>query len=430
MEYSRDYYLPGIQRDVNNPGLRVVGPEWAQCVAFLQDKGLAYSHFARIAALIASDSQQSDVTEDFHTQALIFKSKSMALLRERLAQEPGDPKTYSQILLLMNAELYDRNFAAASAHGAILATLLQNGTIKGDTTFLFKVVYHDAQRASMSMTRPLLDLDHWVPDQIIPIDHLVTPDSPLAVLLGARSLELDPSLNANPQLKQTMADFKQTCLSLLLAMTDKKFADSQAVFYGRFYMSISMGRLVNRYLDAAARTNESSDNLLLQDESAGHARMSAYVSLAALLLLRCLTRIDSVRISGNIILFSANMLIMHRLKETLMVNGRHSRSEIQGKFANARLYALFVGAWLEQARAALQKRASGSSPDSDTDASSSSADLGWFNCEFAEQARSMKLYKWTEVRKILQQFVYADVLEPTGAHWFPRIIQTSKSHVF
>lgn len=427
MEYTRDFYLPGIQRDVNDPGSKVVGPEWATCVCFLQDKGLAYSHFARIAAIVASDPKHPDISHDFSTQALIFKSKSMAMLRKRLQESPEDWTTYNQILLLMNAEVYDRNFVAAASHGAILVNLLQNGTIKDDPAFLFKVLYNDTQRAAMSLTRPLFDLEKWVPDQILSLSDLVTPRLPVPVRLEAQAMNLDHSLDSNPPLKDTLIVFKHACLCLALVIKDKSFADSHIVFYGRFHMTITMGRLINYYLDAAEVLTDDICVRILDNQAVSQARMSAFVSLAALLLLRCITRIDSVKISGDIALFSANKLIMQRLKDTLVASKGYAFTQRGGTFANARLYALFVGAWLEQARVAAQRAINMSSPGSYLGSPDCDADLGWFNREFAEQARAMNLYGWTEAKETLQQFVYIDVLEPNGAGWFPRILQTRQS---
>lgn len=220
MGYSRDYYLPGIQRDVNNPGSKVVGPERAQCIQFLQDDGLAYSHLARIAAVIASDSRQSAVTANFSIQAMIFKSKSMALLRERLVETPQDPKMYNQVLLLMNAELYERYLDAASSHARILVSLLQNGTIKADPAFLFKVVYHDAQRAAMSLTRTLFNLEEWVPQQLGPLNSLIRSRLPPVVGMEAAARGLNPILDVDPPLKHTLTSLKHAYLCLLLLTKD------------------------------------------------------------------------------------------------------------------------------------------------------------------------------------------------------------------
>lgn len=430
MEYTRDYYLPGIQRDINNPGQRVVGPEWVACVTFLQDEGLAYSHFARIATLLASDPKHSDMSGDFQAQALLFKSKGISMLREKMIVDPGDPKTYNHILLLMNAEIFDRNFAAATAHAKILATLFQDGIIKDDLPFLFKIVYHDSQRATMSLTRTVLDFQDWVPKQLIPMDQLVPLNHPSAIWMGAMGLGLDPTLNSNPLLKSTMRVCKHNCLSLLMALKDKSYADANVVFYGRFYTALSMGRLVNHYLDAIDALNEHSQNWIVETQPINSDRMSASISLAMVLLLRCITRIDNVKISGNITIFNANMLIMHRLKESLMVVKDHPEDDLIGEYANPRLFALFIGAWLEQARAVAQMKSEGRFPMSTLDYAGTGAELGWFNCEFAAQARAMGVYKWIDVRKILQQFVYADVLEPNGALWFPWTVQNCKRHAF
>lgn len=351
------------------------------------------------------------------------------MLREKMMSDPGDPRAYNQIFLLMNAELYDRNFAAASAHAKILANLFENGIIKNDLPFLFKVVYHDAQRATMSLTRTVLDLEEWVPKQLIPMDHIVPASHPSAVWMGRIGLNLDLSLDSNPSLKKTMRICKHNCLSLLLALKDKAYADAKVVFYGRFYTTLCMGRLVNHYLDAVALLNEHSSNWIVEKNPINPARMSAYLSLAVILILRCLTRIDNVKISGNITIFNANMLLMHRLKETLMVVDGYPRSDLIGEFAGSRLFALFVGAWLENRKSASHMHCESHASGYLTDCSSSGAGLGWFSCALVEQACNMGLYEWIDVRDVLQRFIYADVLEPNGSLWFPWIVLNHKTQV-
>lgn len=433
MEYTRDYYLPGIQRDVNNPGQKLVGPEWAQCVSFLQDEGLAYAHFARMAALLASDPKQSDLAGDFYAQALLFKSKGMTLLHAKLIADAGNPKTYHQILLLMNAEIFDRNFLAATAHAKMLAQLLQEDIIKDDILFAFKVVYHDTQRAAMSLTRPVLDLDGWVTDQLIPVDILIPRKHPSLIWFGPMGLDLDPSMDYNPSLKQTLGLFKQNCLALIVVFHDKAYLDRKQLFYGRFYMSLIMGHFVNHYIDAIEALDTRNNNWMAESQPFDEIRTSAAMSLAMLLLLRCMTQIDDVKISGNIRIFRANMLIMHRLKEILMSTNSHNKFESRTDFSNARLYVLFIGAWLEQVRAAAQRAATGLPADLQ-DAGNlegkSGAELGWFNCELAEHARAMGLTEWMEVREILQRFIYVDIMKPDAAFWFPWIVRNCTSHAF
>lgn len=204
-----------------------------------------------------------------------------------------------------------------------------------------------------------------------------------------------------------------------------------------------MGRLINHYVDALARiskntvgreanSSDSTDDWILEDHSTAYAYVRAFTSLAALLLLRCLTRIDNVEITRGVALFSAHPLIMQRLKEVLRAGDLHYPADMQGRFADARVYALFVGAWLEQARAAAlraQSTAKESSLGSDpgSHANSVLAEQGWFTSELAEQARNMNLYEWSNVRVVLLSYVYTDLLEPNAARWFPQTMNLADS---
>jgi hypothetical protein len=169
MKFTRDVYLPGIQGDLNNPGSLAVRREWVECVTFLQDECLASAHLARIASIVASDPDFLARDPQFERQALVLKSKTMKKLRDHLIESLHDTRACNTILMLLNAELYARNMEAAHYHAIILANLLQTGAVKTDPILHFKVLYHDAQRAVMSLTRTSFDLQQWVPDTFNPV---------------------------------------------------------------------------------------------------------------------------------------------------------------------------------------------------------------------------------------------------------------------
>ena len=77
---------------------------------------------------------------------------------------------------------------------------------------------------------------------------------------------------------------------------------------------------------------------------------------------------------------------------------------------NARLWALYVGAYLEQAEVAR---------------TGDSADKEWFNVRLVSYARAMGLLTWEPLRERLLHFLHTDVLQPHGSIWFPRIMDAN-----
>lgn len=243
MKYTRDVYLPGIQGDLNNPGSPAVVREWAECVTFLQDECLASAHLARIASIVASDPDFLARDPAFEREALVLKSKTMRQLRDHLMQSLHDVRACNAILMLLNAELYVRNMEAAQYHATVLARLLQTGAVMTDPIFHFKILYHDTQRAVMSLTRTSFDLQQWVPDKFDPVfvdpvlDQLPEDISPQMQLE-----DIDAIMEDFPELNNIFSTLKHALKLSLLGFKDPTYATipivmvSQAFFFRKLYL--------------------------------------------------------------------------------------------------------------------------------------------------------------------------------------------------
>lgn len=385
MKYTRDVYLPGIQGDLNNPGSPAVQREWTECVTFLQDECLASAHFTRIASIVASDTDHQDSNHIFQTQALVLKSKTMTILRQRLIQSIYDASACNTILMLLNEELYARDLEAAKVHAVVLARLLQSDFVTTDPTFLFKILYHDAQRAVMSLSRTSFDFEDWIPAKFNPIfigpiqEHLPYDISPEKL-----SEDIDPSMDEFPVMKNIIIGLKHCLLLSLLGFKDPKYATLPIVMYGRVSATMAMGRLVNYYLDAVKVSKYVVDS---------DHRTQAYISLATLLWMRAISRIDNVRIAGNTRIFAANEFILETLTRML------KSEELNTKNSNIRLWVLYTSACIELS---LGK---------------TNAQDSWLVNRFLRQASEMNLSSWAEVKDILQSFLFTEMLPPNGSTW-------------
>lgn len=385
MKYTRDIYLPGIQGDLNNPGSPAVQREWTECVTFLQDECLAYAHLTRIASIVASDRDLLAGTSAFQTQALVLKSKTMTILRERLIKSLYDASACKIILMLLNAEIYARNLDAAKVHAVVLARLLQSGSVTTDPIFLFKILYHDTQRAVMSLSRPSFDFKHWIPAIFNPIfiDGIIE-QIPYDISPEMLSADIDPSMDEFPALKRIIATLKHCLLLSLLGFKDPNYATLPIVTYGRVTATMAMGRLINHYLDVA----EAPEYIFKPPH-----RMQAYISLATLLWMRAISRIDNVKIAGNTRIFAANADILDILEEMLMNNRTDS------DHSNVKLWVLYTSACIG------------------TSLGRSTLQDSWLVKEFLRQASEMNLKSWAEVKVILEGFLFTEMLPPNGSTW-------------
>lgn len=428
MAFTRDCYLPGIQADVHRPGEKVVHPEWAACVVFLEDEGLAYSHFARISAILAQSSKASLASAGFKAQALEYKAKSLALIRTRLEVSVQDPKAHHQMLLLQNTEVYERNGVAAVSHASILVSLLQNGTITGNLAFLFKILYHDTQRAAMTLTRPCFDLETWVPAQFENLNAAVTRRVPAALVGTLFPQLLDPSIAHDEYLGGIFEFMRFTSTLLALSKRDESFRDSASMFWGRYACVISMGRLINHYLNELSQLGKLSEYPdRYQSRITGlHSQMLG--SLTALLWLRECARIDSVRITKDVTLFDANEQILQHIKKMLIESDRVARRTSTREYPNLRFWALYTGAryaWRWKTSQKDLPRAAHPTP-----ASVHSNEIsGWFNTKLTEQAQTMQLLSWADATHVLCSFLHLSVAPSDDRLWFEEHVLGSHSQV-
>jgi hypothetical protein len=135
----------------------------------------------------------------------------------------------------------------------------------------------------------------------------------------------------------------------------------------------------------------------------GRAHVQSYISLAAIMWVRHIGRGDNYNADG--LMSDAYTTFRTAFKENMTSSEWMAREDLDNP--DARLWALYVGAYLEQAG----------------DISSESADEGWYNVRLVRHARRMGLVTWEPVRGRLLSFLHTDVLQPHGSIWFPRIME-------
>jgi hypothetical protein len=106
---------------------------------------------------------------------------------------------------------------------------------------------------------------------------------------------------------------------------------------------------------------------------------------------------------------------MTRLREGLVASEWMTWDTVQAKYAGMRLWALSVGAYVEQTQAVV----AGTGLQEDIS-------KNWFNTKFVEQARSMGLISWDKVRERLVRILYTIVQTP---HPSDRFAETTDERI-
>jgi hypothetical protein len=384
MSYTSTLYLPGIYRhhDVTDRAA-ASAQAFDEIVAFLHDPSTAYPHLARIMAVMPQRSE---------SESAAFKMKGLTSLRKRLMHPDSlvDPRTSASVLLFLTAEVYDGNLEAAAFHARILAHLMQSGTVSMDFWFLFKVMYHDVQRACLGLSRPAFDLEGWVPQQFSLLCFATAVEMPEVV----HETCVDASIT-DPRIRAIFSEARY-CRNVSLQVAKAKPANNQASWGFGCRTIACVGRIVNYYLDSKEFMDKCEN--FSDTDGLTTARAEAYTMLALLYLIRCEAKMDIFQIGDKDTIFQANPKILGTLLGLL----KEDEFNANEKYARLKLFALFVGAWAEQGRPHQRE------------------EKEWFNVKFANQAARMELRTWIHVREVLLGFYYSDSWRPNGSTWFWR----------
>ena len=401
MTFYRDYIIPSIwyKNFKNKNTMALAAREWQYNATHLEDEGTAYALIARHGMVAAMSNS------GLRKLALQYVGQSTEVLRRKVAQDQA-LHTYSSTsiidntAMLFNAEILGRNLPAAQAYGRMLILLCREqwAQNKLDYRLLMYEVYNDCQLASMFLCPPLFDVDHWLPMVFEPIWRTAADQLPL--------LAFDP-LDSAMDSEQLQSCFRSRREQLhiygLRNAEGRLFLDVPVVmtwFLSKAY--IFNGHMVNHYLRNKAQLQGTG----LTPEVTDHLHAQQYTALAAIYLTRGPNFNFNTTVLG-IPMFDASIIprtLRRLLEQSEMSSGRPSWK----RYVNARLWAFYAGALVEQAEAFAQL----------------SLQHQWFTTHLIELAATLNIMSWDVLRAVLRGFLYSDSLTAQGSIWFDPLIAT------
>jgi len=373
--------------------------DWQDAIRSLNDKGGALGFLARWAQVASNVSGSSDLG----LQALRYRSQSTTILREKLKDEGGSisKSTYWHIHTLYTAETLAGNVQGAWLHALLLRRVLEQQSQAGnmDLTYLRYFLYNESQACCMFMTRPVLDYEMWVPEMFKASWHQAADELPY--LDTVRSRKLDPAIDSS--FLRKIFVLQREDLAVWREASHRSEGLSPILFtWFASRHSMHQVRLVTYALDsmdAARRATAAGRSEFLYKE--------AYLALAVIYWTRLIAGNDCIR---GVEIFDTKKPILNLMG--CLLDRHRVEFELSGssKYANARLWALYLGAQAEH-----HHQHSGTR---DTDPAK-----GWFSTQFSLQAIRMGLSRWESVRDVLDGFLDGDLVEPHGAQFVPRLIR-------
>jgi hypothetical protein len=409
---------------------------WQDSIASLQDECKGCGYLARFAAILAS------ITSDpkMMTTAMVFKQRATELLRSRLAKY-GNMQVQSRrgnarvtdlcwsIYSLLAADVAAQNYSAAAVHGRILTKFLQPedpSLAVTDAKLLHAVLYHDMQRASVSLTRPSFDLNRLALDSL-------SVRAKLDEITGSREgfvyrrypTPLDPALKL-VNLRNVFTEMRQLLEIAWMMAAYSQLGTNVLIVYLSSWVLICEGRLINHIIDTTLGvTSDPWESLGPQKDSTGHTE----ACLAALYWLRRASRHEGcgIQLSGTgTPVYNTGPIILQRLRPYLLDHdpvkmtdgstlgkrlGYKSRTRISpSDQADRSAGASRLRLWISYV-AAIAERAS-RSPKTE------------YQGYFLQLSRAMRYTSWQDVREsVLKGFLYDESVDPGTPVWFEGAIQ-------
>ena len=420
--FTRYIEAMGIPSDIGRS-------KWHDPFSALQDKAEAYGFLARSAVFMSRNLVGND---RFTTRALTYRNKSSELLRSRLASREHQTfqgETSRTVSSLLITAVVEESFDAALVHAKLLNFLLREQIRMGDEAdpgLVFVGLWYDLHRATMTLTRPALELAGWVSKQLLPSWQEARRSIP--PLSGIARSGLDPQITDQP-LRRLLTAIREFLEILGIVVADPERIPASTLLSLAGYITVCQCHLVNRYLDVLAVHAQSVDSNHpnpnptmsnpLTSRPAWQASTTAYASIAAIYWTRQAIKVENVPV-GSARVFNAGKTLLPALRRCVTAAETYSNGLDAQENARLRLWALYIGAMAEQAHDHGHGQSSRVAEGEDTEMTRG---LGWFAREFAAQVIRMGLAMWSDVRRVLQGFLYSDSLQPHGSSWVVDVVR-------
>jgi hypothetical protein len=389
---------------------------WISTLPSLLNEGTAYGFLARSAAAM-SCSAGAEPLSRLAVNALTYKNKMSRMLRAYLAggeQHLFKPRVYNIVVSMLITAIFENGLEEAAVHARMLEYImykLNSRTSKEvDLGILYKVMWHDFHRASKTLARMTFNGD-WVANLFRPGWQQALKDLP--DLSGQAEIGLDKSIkeDSDRRLRALFINLRELIEILTLLMLIASPRASTQISVTQWFM-FCLGQLIDGYVDSIEALGEGTESTsqYITSMHDWDCYTKAYTCLAALWWSRCLLKMENAPTGPASAIFNASEKIIPALKNALIQSSLHSDGLDDLTNGRARLWALYVGAVAEQHI--------GIGRVSRTGRPCLGMEESWFVGELQAQAKKMHLLTWSDLRRVLQGFLYSDGIQPHGSTWF------------
>ncbi|KAJ9603662.1 hypothetical protein H2200_011848 [Cladophialophora chaetospira] len=409
-----DQREPSVVESSSVISSRAAASHWRQIITNLDHEGTAVACIAAFLALSSRVTGEQTQSLD-KAAALRMRVKSSALLRDVLHNRSEGLAVAKSVVLqmfwLFCAETYADNLEAATIHGTMMWKLIKNGMASGcvDVRMLVQILFVDVDLAVKHMRRPLFPID-FCTRRLQPVWDRACQIIPPQYFVNAAKVQ--ECVDFEPLRDIMIADRVCRTLPYHPLPAEEVLDGSSSDIIFAFVASrtlIDNGRLLNYYVELQDGTTEA-----IQALSDGVRYTRAAMTLAMLYSMRSVGHVSNtqgvnIREAPHLAIICMNNAISKALHTS-------TAKEMQ-YYQNAHLWVLFLGALYVQDQSLSRS-------------SSARFDELCFTELLALECRKAGVDTWSQMRAILTEFSYSDMLRPHGSLWFEDILQTERaSHV-
>ena len=417
------YFTPWLQKcalgNRGNPVLtakstvissRAAARDWEQTMSNLDSEGAALACLAAFLCLLAKFTGASAQGLD-SALSLRMRTTSSALLRDKLLCRSDVVDIDRPVLLhmfwLFRAEAFAGNLDAALVHGKIIWTLVHSGAAARvvDVGLLIHILFVDVDLAAKFMIRPLFDVD-FCTKRLQPIWKMAHGILPPKVI--SEATDLRESIDFEPVREIMIADRLFQSLPNHPLPAEEVFDGSPSDIVFGFVASrtlVDNGRLLNYYIDL-----KESKLVEVVCLSEGLISTRAAITLALLYSIRSAGHVAWIQ---GVNIREASHLSMFHMHDMILKALVWSTKEELQHYRKARLWVLFLGALFVQQQMVSHRPIAG-------------VERLRFTELLVSECKSAAVSTWSQMRALLEQFLYSQMWMPNGSVWFEKMLQKSE----
>ncbi|KAK7890021.1 hypothetical protein LTR67_008486 [Exophiala xenobiotica] len=410
LAFERDCVYPAIKKMEYHitPRETTFSSTWyVETKAYLYDGMAVHSYLSRIATNMYMVTGASEYLDAAHE----FRYKGVTALRKYLDSTPNIDvlRLYRGLLILLFADsvLGDRH--AMDVHVAILKDIFNSHyhTLTVAPSFnlhhFISIIYHDVQNAVVGLSRISFDLGPkgWVVGQFVPLWNMVS------ATLGPHMIHRVRNVNSSLShgLQTLFVDVQEIIDIIITIRRDPSLIDRFTWFHVISKITLVVGRLMTHYadLDVDKVLSSGVPDHTTPEQPLWLAKLEeAAAALCAIYWVREIGGIENVYLSHEMRMFTANPIIMAKLRTILEHMSAHfecystSRERCHPQLL---VWVLWTGATTERSmQTSIEPPYPGPGPKriDDTD---------WFLRQFCCLTEHMRMTSWSECRDMLERFL-------------------------